>query len=335
MGTPSKEDPFFTTLLQSGGEGCTPTYEQYSNVMIQTTPLHGEKRPPTKKVQKGASFTVEEDNLLVSGWLNISIDAIRGTDQKSTQMWDRISEFYHKYKKPNTANRSIGSLINRWSMIQKCTNKFCAFLAQIEKVKIMYKEIEKRNFTLKHCWCQLRHQPKLQQHMNNLNTRRKPHDKRPANEQSSEVADDVVEENVERPPGKKVEKDNLRKRKAQESCDAKFNGVLEKMTADRRLFMAERRAWVTKADDVKGAQLELDKRKFEAKSMSKDLSNMIVMQQVYFLNIQKKIYEDSLNNSEDDVYVDEMDDTQGSSEEESDWKLFSDYDSDDPIHEPC
>ncbi|XP_041001817.1 protein WHAT'S THIS FACTOR 9, mitochondrial [Juglans microcarpa x Juglans regia] len=37
----------------------------------------------------------------------------------------------------------------------------------------------------------------------------------------------------------------------------------------------------------------------------------------------------------DDVYVDEMDDTQGSSEEESDCKLFSDYDSDDPIHEPC
>ncbi|XP_040989038.1 glutathione S-transferase T3-like [Juglans microcarpa x Juglans regia] len=312
MGSPSEEDPFFTTLLQSGGEGCTPTYEQYSSVMIQTTPLHGEKRPPPKKVQRGASFTVEEDNLLVSGWLNISIDAIRGTDQKSTQMWDRISEFYHEYKKPNTANRSIGSLINRWSMIQKCTNKFCAFLAQveslhpsgatehdkIEKAKIMYKEIEKGNFTVEHCWCQLRHQPKWQQHMNNLNTRRKPPDKRPANEQSFEVPDDVVEENVERPPGKKLEKDNLRKRKAQEACDVDFNSALEKMTADRRLFMGERRAWVTKADEVKGAQLELDKRKFEAEIMSKDLSNMTVMQQAYFLNIQKKIYEDSLNNSE-------------------------------------
>ena len=99
MGSPSEEDPFFTTLLQSGGEGCTPTYEQYSNVMIQTTPLHGEKRPPTKKVQKCASFTVEEDNLLVSGWLHISIDAIGGTDKKFTQMWDRISEFYHENKK--------------------------------------------------------------------------------------------------------------------------------------------------------------------------------------------------------------------------------------------
>ncbi|KAF5481235.1 hypothetical protein F2P56_001903 [Juglans regia] len=230
MGSPSEEDPFFTTLLQSGGEGCTLTYEQYSNVMIQTTPLNGEKRSPPKKVQRGASFTVEEDNLLVSGWLHISIDAIGG------------------------------SLINCWSMIQKCTNKFCAFLAQveslhpsgateqdkIEKAKIMYKEIEKGNFTVEHCWCQLRHQPKWQQHMNNLNTRRKPPDKHPANEQSPKVPDDAVEENVERPPGKKLEKDNLRKRKAQESCDADFNGVLEKMTADRRLFMGERSAWVMK-----------------------------------------------------------------------------------------
>ncbi|KAF5464003.1 hypothetical protein F2P56_005356 [Juglans regia] len=314
MDTPSEDDPFFTTLLQSGGEGCNdiPTYEQYSNVLVQTTPLHGEKRPPAKKVQRGASFTVEEDNVLVSGWLNISIDAIRGTDQKSTQMWDRISEFYHEYKKPNTVNRSIGSLINRWSMIQKCTNKFCAFLAQveslhpsgateqdkIEKAKIMYKEIEKSNFTLDHCWCLLRHQPKWQQHMISLNTRRRPHDKRPANEQSSEVVDNVVEENIERPPGKKAEKDNLRKRKAQQSCDADFNGALEKMTDDRRLFMAERRAQVTKSDQLRVAQLELDKRKFEAEMMSKDLSNMTVMQQAYFHNIQKKIYENSLNDED-------------------------------------
>ncbi|XP_040989639.1 glutathione S-transferase T3-like [Juglans microcarpa x Juglans regia] len=227
-------------------------------------------------------------------------------------MWDIISEFYHEYKKPNTVNRSVGSLINRWSMIQKCTNKFCAFLAQIEslhpsgatkqdkieKTKIMYKEIENGNFTLEHCWCLLRHQPKWQQHMISLNTRRRPHDKRPANEQSSEIVDDVVEENVERPPSKKAEKDNLRKRKAQESCDAEFNMVLEKMTEDRRLFMAERRSWVTKADDNRGAQLELDKRKFEAEIMSKDLSGMNAMQQAYFLNIQRKIYEESLNCSE-------------------------------------
>ncbi|KAG6658195.1 hypothetical protein CIPAW_04G144100 [Carya illinoinensis] len=139
-------------------------------------------------------------------------------------------------------------------MIQKCTNKFCAYLAQVEslhssgateqdKAKILYKEMERGNFTMDHSWNLLRHQPKWHQHMNTLNTRRKPHDKHPSNEQSSEVLGDVVEEHVERPAGKKAEKENLRKRKAQESSDAEFNTALGAMTEDRRLFMVERREW--------------------------------------------------------------------------------------------
>ncbi|XP_042958043.1 glutathione S-transferase T3-like [Carya illinoinensis] len=116
----------------------------------------------------------------------------------------------------------VGSLINRWSMIQKCTNKFCAHLAQveslhpsgateqnkIEKAKILYKEMEQGNFTLDYSWNLLRHQPKWHQHMNTLNTRRKPHNKRHSNKQSSEVLGDVVEKNVERPTGKNAERKN-------------------------------------------------------------------------------------------------------------------------------
>lgn len=113
--------------------------------------------------------------------------------------------------------------------------------------------------------------------MISLNTRRRSHDKRPANEQSSEVADHVVEENVERSLGKKAGKERLRKWKSQESCDAKFHKALARMTEDRRLFMAERRAWVMKADHDRGAQLELDKKKFEVEMMSKDLAGMNAM----------------------------------------------------------
>ncbi|KAG6629484.1 hypothetical protein CIPAW_14G088300 [Carya illinoinensis] len=285
------EDPFFTTLLQSGGESpiTTPTFTQHSNVVVGSTPLHGGKRPPTKKVQRGASFTVEEDNVLVSGWLNISIDAIRGTDQKSTQMWERISDFYHEYKKPHN------------SMIEKYTNKFCAYLAQveslhlsgateqdkIERAKILYKEMERGNFTLEHSWNLLRHQPKCHQHMNTLNTRRKPHDRQPSNEQR-----------MLKPAGKKAEKESLRKRKAQESFVVEFNMKLGAMTEDRRLFMAERREWQMKADRDKGAQLELDKRKFDAEIMSKDLSGMNAMQQAYFHKVQKKIWEESMSDSD-------------------------------------
>ncbi|KAG6667396.1 hypothetical protein CIPAW_01G098300 [Carya illinoinensis] len=136
MDTHFDDDPFFTTLLQSRGGGCNSTPTQHSNIVVQATPN-------------------DEDNLLVSAWLNNCIDAIRGTDQKSTQMWERITTFYHEYKKPHIANRSKGSLMNRWSTIQKWTNKFWC------------------NFTMEHYWCPLRHQPKWQQHISTLGKKRK------------------------------------------------------------------------------------------------------------------------------------------------------------------
>ncbi|KAF5444960.1 hypothetical protein F2P56_034051, partial [Juglans regia] len=173
-------------------------------------------------------------------------------------MWERISEFYHEYKKQNNVNRSVVSLMNRWSSIQKCTNKFCAFLAQveslhpsgateqdkIEKEKIMYKEIEKSNFTMEHYWCLLRHQQKWQQHISTLGTRRRP---------QGEAALDTVEENIEvfaeRPQGKKIEKERERKRKSMEGKESEISISLAKMTEDRATTMEERRNAQLKADE--------------------------------------------------------------------------------------
>ena len=42
----------------------------------------GEIRSTTKKSQRGNNFTIEEDNMLVSAWLNNSLDAVLSNDQK-------------------------------------------------------------------------------------------------------------------------------------------------------------------------------------------------------------------------------------------------------------
>ncbi|KAG6641642.1 glutathione S-transferase T3-like [Carya illinoinensis] len=304
MDTHFDDDPFFTTLLQSGGGGYNSTPTQHDNV-VQATSIDGEKRHLSKKVQRGASFTVKENNLLVSAWLNISIDAIRSTDQKSTQMWERITTFYHEYKKPNIANRSEGSLMNRWSTIQKLTNKFCAYIAQveslhpsgateqdkIEKAKVLYKEIVGSNFTMEHCWCLLRHQPKWQQHISTLGK------KRMSPEKVLGVIDvDHAEENievlVERPTGKKAEKERERKRKSMEGNDGEIKTTLAKMTEDRATTMEERRNATLKADLERSAVFELKKKKFEAKMMLLDLSSLNAVQQEYFGYIQRKILEE-------------------------------------------
>ncbi|KAG2670245.1 hypothetical protein I3760_14G076600 [Carya illinoinensis] len=83
------------------------------------------------KSVRGANFNLEEDKLLVSAWLNCSLDAVQGTDQKHSQLWEKIYEYFQQFKE-TTNDRTIKSLIHRWSVIQKATNKFCAKLAQVE-----------------------------------------------------------------------------------------------------------------------------------------------------------------------------------------------------------
>ncbi|CAL5339780.1 unnamed protein product [Camellia sinensis] len=44
----------------------------------------------TKISQRKENFTVEEDMMLISSWLNISLDPIRGNEQKSKAYWLRV-----------------------------------------------------------------------------------------------------------------------------------------------------------------------------------------------------------------------------------------------------
>ena len=85
----------------------------------------------TKKSQRGNNFTIEEDNMLVSAWLNNSLDAVLSNDQKYKQYWRRIWLYFHNNKQFES-DHSDTSLQSRWSTIQLCTNKFCGVLAQIE-----------------------------------------------------------------------------------------------------------------------------------------------------------------------------------------------------------
>ena len=85
----------------------------------------------SKKVQRSRNFLVEEDCLLVSAWLNISIDSKQGNDQKSVTYWKRICDYFHQHKLFES-ERTANSLMHRWSAIQLSVNKFCGYYAQID-----------------------------------------------------------------------------------------------------------------------------------------------------------------------------------------------------------
>ena len=98
------------------------TFSQMSPPQVEST---------TKKSQRGINFSIEEDILLVSAFLNVNQDVVKSNNQKRETYWTRIWEYYHKWK-TFTSERTVGSLMNRWSTIQLSTNKFCGFLSQIE-----------------------------------------------------------------------------------------------------------------------------------------------------------------------------------------------------------
>ena len=85
-----------------------------------------------KKPPRGVKFTVEEYLLLVSAWLNTSMDPIAGNQKKHNAYWDKIYKYLEK-DKTSCISRTANSLMHRWLTIQLKTNKFCGCLAQVER----------------------------------------------------------------------------------------------------------------------------------------------------------------------------------------------------------
>ncbi|KAI8571087.1 hypothetical protein RHMOL_Rhmol01G0089400 [Rhododendron molle] len=134
------------------------------------TPIQKGSTP--KRAQCGGKFTIEEDKLLVSAYLNVSLDAVQGNGQKLKTYWRRVWDYFHEHMP--VAQRNENSLMNRWSTIQLSVNKFCGCFAGIEaknqsgmneedkvsEANISYKDLHGGSFQFEHCWNILKYQPK-------------------------------------------------------------------------------------------------------------------------------------------------------------------------------
>ena len=139
MDSLTREDLSFTTLLE---EGCNMSIDfimefgqlesPQGEICTEQFPSETELGSIAKKPPRGGKFTVEEDLLIVSTWLNTSMDPIAGNQQKHTAFWEKIYEYFNK-EKTSCTRRTANSLMHRWSTIQLKTNKFCGCLAHIER----------------------------------------------------------------------------------------------------------------------------------------------------------------------------------------------------------
>ncbi|KAF8400428.1 hypothetical protein HHK36_013726 [Tetracentron sinense] len=219
-----------------------------------------------KKTQRGVNFTIAEDLLIILAYLNISLDAVSGNEQKKEANWNRVFRFFQKHTKNSKRNQN--SLKHRWSTIHLSTNKFCSSLAQIEarhqsglteqdkivKAKWMFQELNNNTpFQFEHCWNELRYQPKwlleTSQRQNQKKYKNKtPTSSYPSTPDSINLGEDddshgtFIE--LERPLRRKAKKEVLNKRKGKSHKDDYLNsplaGLLREIKEDKRKLQAER-----------------------------------------------------------------------------------------------
>uniref|UniRef100_J3MC09 No apical meristem-associated C-terminal domain-containing protein n=1 Tax=Oryza brachyantha TaxID=4533 RepID=J3MC09_ORYBR len=126
------------------------------------------------KQKRSKNFSDEEDELLVSAWLNVSLDPVSGSDQPKSTYWNRIYDYYHS-NKTFISERNENSLMHRWSTIQEAVNKYCGYVSKIQErnesgvrldqemqARIWYKKDDEhqRTFNCMNCYHLLKNQQK-------------------------------------------------------------------------------------------------------------------------------------------------------------------------------
>uniref|UniRef100_A0A5B6Z2L5 Putative la protein 1 n=1 Tax=Davidia involucrata TaxID=16924 RepID=A0A5B6Z2L5_DAVIN len=324
----SQGDAYYTNLFY-GGSNLDNQFEmessnqagQYFNqpvdFSIESSQIPAQIGSTTKKGLRTRNFTTEEDNLLVSAWLNISLDVVHANEQNSKTYWQRIYEYFHKFKK-FTSNRSSISLMNRWSTIKLAVNKFCGCHAHIEakrqsgvseqdkilQAKLMYQEMHHASFQFEHCWNELRYQPKWLEVGQKKKARKSSSVSPCASSHSTPDSINLGENDaqgdvfldLERPLGRKAKKEPFKRQRNKERVDdnsivvsIKEMKVEKEQINDKMEFLERTYFQEQKRLSIMQMQLRMEQQKEEEKIMSVDTTNMPPFQAEYYKHCQKEI----------------------------------------------
>ena len=127
----SQFDGSFTDLLMNDTDLYDDAMQTNPTVLA---PVQNEAVPRVRKSQRTKNFSIEEDKLIVSAWLNTSKDAITGNEQQGGAFWQRILQYLELHG-GNQEERSQSSIKSRWTDINAKCGKFVGFYSQIERLR--------------------------------------------------------------------------------------------------------------------------------------------------------------------------------------------------------
>ncbi|KAG6627589.1 hypothetical protein CIPAW_15G139500 [Carya illinoinensis] len=281
------QDPghmYFTNLLSEDPQ-LDPTYGGQSGTPPMTLndspPLPPNESIKVRKSVRGANFTPQKDKLLVSAWLNCSLDVVQGTDQKHSQLWEKIFEYFQQYKET----------INERTIKQQ----ICAKLVQVEGLN-QSGMTEQDKDQPKWIWRATKDDPKRRKTMS-LSPTPTPTRCSAATEDSvfdlemeNVIENEVIE--LDRPMGRKAEKE---KRKAQGERVNKLRLEDDRLRLEAeklRIKAKKEQSKIHQEDErlrLEAEKVELAKKESDQRIMIMDVSVMLEMQRLYFQQLQREI----------------------------------------------
>ncbi|XP_048599574.1 glutathione S-transferase T3-like [Brassica napus] len=143
-------------------------------------------------------WSIKEDRILISAWLNTSKDSVVGNEQKATHFWRRIVEYY------NSSPQLVGTIPRELAALREQRSGQNDDDVMKAALDIFFNDYSIK-FTLEHAWRELRHDKKWCSAFLSKDKRKQP----------VEVdGEDAVAAGEARPIGVKAAKASIKRKKS-------------------------------------------------------------------------------------------------------------------------
>ncbi|TVU25299.1 hypothetical protein EJB05_27791, partial [Eragrostis curvula] len=263
------------------------------------------KRPP----KRGSNYSVEEDIQVCKSWINISNDAVVGTDQPGATYWERIAQDFHKNKNFES-DRSANSIEHRCQTILKECMRFHGYFEEIERChpsgvpyqehllqaqKLYGTKNKGKRCPFIDCWLVVRHTEKFSalQDLNKLKNKRSSKSSNlNLNLLAGSEGDEGVQDTMQaqessskkpRPMGRKQSKEKLKRGEGDD--DDEYKELMKSLIDMKAKEMKQK-------EEVNQRKMELEERRLQWKQEEK-----IMFCDVSKLDEHSKAYHCSLGDS--------------------------------------
>lgn len=131
-----ERDGFLSDILLNGHDGGVTGMQDLNipstqdiNYEVEQADVEVMPSRGTKGSKRTKFFNSTEDEVVCSGWLNISKDPIHGANQSRPTFWSRVHAFFEEHMQEHIKDkvpRTQSSVMHRWLTIQTQVNKFCS-----------------------------------------------------------------------------------------------------------------------------------------------------------------------------------------------------------------